>query len=402
MRIGMMVDTYKPHISGITNYISLNKRYLEQAGHEVFVFTFGDEDYPDDELNVIRSPGLHLFDTGMYFNVRHSRKAYNLMRTMDLIHVHHPFTSGALSISFCRPRGIPVIFTNHTRYDLYVQAYLPGVADLVSGTFVQTYLPIFCRSCDLVISPSEGMRRVLARMGVEGPVDVIPNGVDLNPFRQPSAAQDRARFGFKPNDVILIYSGRLGPEKNLQFLLRSFAGTAQAYDHVGLVLVGEGPERENLQDQVLQRGLKDRVHFTGMVPYSEMPCYLAMADAFVTASVTEVHPLSVIEAMAAGLPVLGIQSPGVGDTVEDGKTGFISPEEDLAAFTARMVRLVIDHENRKTMAAHARQAAENYAIEKTVQLILQRYQKVIEQASPRKNNLRARTYRFLDRVGRVR
>jgi 1,2-diacylglycerol 3-alpha-glucosyltransferase len=402
MRIGMMVDTYKPHISGVTNYISLNKRYLEQTGHEVFVFTFGDEDYPDEEPNVIRSPGVPLFDTGMYINVRHGRKAYNLMRTMDLIHVHHPFTSGALSISFCRPRGIPVVFTNHTRYDLYVQAYLSGVADLVSGTFVQTYLPIFCRSCDLVISPSEGMRRVLVRMGVEVPIEVIPNGVDLNPFRQPAAPQERARFGFRPDDVILIYTGRLGPEKNLQFLLRSFAGTAQAYEHVGLVLVGEGPERDNLQDQVLQRGLKDRVHFTGMVPYSEMPCYLAMADAFVTASVTEVHPLSVIEAMAAGLPVLGIQSPGVGDTIEDGKTGFLSPEEDLAAFTARMMRLVIDHENRKVMASRAREAAENYAVEKTVQLVLKRYKEVIEKAAPRKNDLRARTYRFLDRVGRVR
>ena len=171
---------------------------------------------------------------------------------------------------------------------------------------------------------------------------------------------------------------------------------------MGLVLVGDGPERDNLQDLVLHRNLKERVHFTGMVPYDEMPCYLAMADAFVTASVTEVHPLSVIEAMAAGLPVLGIQSPGVGDTVEDGKTGFLSPEEDLAAFTARMVRLVIDHETRHAMATQARQAAENYAIEKTVQLILERYQKVIEKAAHRKNNLRTRTYRFLDRVGRVR
>jgi len=398
----MMVDTYKPHISGITNYISLNKRYLEQAGHEVFVFTFGDEDYPDDESNVIRSPGLPLWDTGMYINVRHSRKAYNLMRTMNIAHVHHPFTSGALSMSFYRPRGIPVIFTNHTRYDLYAQAYLPGVADLVSVPFVQTYLPIFCRSCDLVISPSAGMRQVLVQMGVEVPIAVVPNGVDLRPFRQPFQPQDRASLGFGPDDVILIYTGRLGPEKNLQFLLRSFAGTAQAYDHVGLVLVGDGPERDNLQDQVLQRGLKKRVHFAGLVPYSEMPDYLAMADAFVTASVTEVHPLSVIEAMAAGLPVLGIQSPGVGDMVEDGKTGFLSPEEDLAAFTARMVRLVIDHETRHTMASQAHQAAENYAIENTVPLILERYQKVVEKAAHRKNDLRTRTYRFMDRVWRAR
>ena len=64
MRIGMMADTYKPHISGITNYIELNKRMLEEAGHEVYVFTFGNTDYEDDERHVVRSPGLPLTDTG--------------------------------------------------------------------------------------------------------------------------------------------------------------------------------------------------------------------------------------------------------------------------------------------------------------------------------------------------
>ena len=97
MRIGMMADVYKPHVSGVTNYISLNKEYLENAGHEVFVFTFGDEDYHDEETNIIRSPGLPLVDTGYYLSLRHNQQAQKQLRKMDVVHVHHPFLSGNLT-----------------------------------------------------------------------------------------------------------------------------------------------------------------------------------------------------------------------------------------------------------------------------------------------------------------
>jgi len=209
---------------------------------------------------------------------------------------------------------------------------------------------------------------------------------------------DRERLGFSPDDIVLIYTGRISPEKNLPFLLRSFAGTARAYDHVCMLLVGGGSELDNLKDRVKHMGLAERVRFTGMRPYEELPGYLAMADAFVTASVTEVHPLSVIEALASGLPVLGIQSPGVGDTVEDGVTGFIVPEEDLAAFTAKMVRLVTDHELRQEMSEQASLAAAKYAIENTTQMMVERYQSVLTKTAARKRNFRTRMIRFFDNL----
>ena len=117
MRIGMMADTYKPHISGITTYIALNKQELEKAGHEVFVFTFGDDDYKDKETNVIRSRGVPIVDTGYYLNFGYKREARKLLKTMDIVHLHHPFLSGSIGLRICRPRGIPLVFTNHTRYD---------------------------------------------------------------------------------------------------------------------------------------------------------------------------------------------------------------------------------------------------------------------------------------------
>lgn len=397
MRIGMMADIYKPHISGVTNYIALNKKYFEKLGHEVFVFTFKakDQEYLDDETNVYRSIGIPLFDFGFSLNLRYSNETRKLLQTMDIAHVHHPFISGTLTVNYCRRRGIPVVFTNHTRYDLYAQAYLPAITGIFSETALEAFMPTFCRSVDIVIAPSAGMRDVLRTYGIDSEIIVIPNGVDLEPFREITEKQERASWGFGDDVTLLIYVGRLGPEKNIPFLLRSFAGVCQAFDNIGLLLVGEGPDEKNLKDMVRYMGLEERVQFTGLVPYEMLPGYLAMADAFVTASVTEVHPLSVIEAMASGLPVLGIRSPGVGDTIVDGSTGFLTQQEDLASFTAKMVRMVTDSEKRKAMGKQARTASERYSIERTSLQMLECYENVIEASADRKRSFRVRINRIM-------
>ncbi len=398
MRIGMLADAYKPYISGVTNVIDLSKRYLESQGHEVFVFTFGDDSYEDDEINIIRSPGLPLVDTGFYLNVRYNRASRNILRTMDIVNVHHPFLSGRLALWYCKPRGIPIVFTNHTRYDLYAKAYIPFLPAGVGETFLKTYFPGFCDSVDMVVAPSMGLKKVLQRVGVDAQIEVVPNGVDISPFRGDIVPIDRAEFGFRDEDVLLIYAGRLGPEKNLPFLLRAFNGAAQAYENLCLLVVGDGPERENLEDRVSLTPITDRVHFTGFVNYNQIPNYLAVADIFVTASVTEVHPLSVIEAMGAGLPVLGIESPGVADTVNDGEDGYIVPEEDLAAFTAKMVRLATDADMRNKMSVKARETSELYDYRRTNQLMLELYQHVVENTTGRRRSVRARWIRFWDQL----
>ena len=395
MRIGMMVDVYKPHISGITNYVSLNKRTLEQAGHEVYIFTFGDLDHADDETRVVRSPGFPIVDTGYYLNFSHSRKVKTLIQSMDLVHVHHPFLSGRLALHYCRPMRIPVVFTNHTRYDLYAQTYLPLLPEGVSETFLQAYLPPFCAGVDLVISPSAGMAGVLRSLGVNSPIEIVPNGVELKRYHQ--ACDDcRTEFGFTENDILLVYSGRLAPEKNLGFLLHAFAGTSEAVDHLHLLLLGSGPEEENLKMLAAELGINKQVHFTGMIEYHDIPRYLAMCDLFVTASVTEVHPLSVIEAMASGLPVVGVRSVGVGDTVEDGMTGFLS-SNNQAAFTAKLTRLCIEKSIRKKMGAAARKASEKYAIERTTRTMLSHYEHLVSDAGHRQHGIRYRLRSLLER-----
>ena len=161
----MLVDAYKPYISGVTNFVALNKSQLEKMGHEVFVFTFGRNPEPDDETNVIRSTGIPLGRTGFFLGLGYSATARRLMQTMDVLHVHHPFLSGQMAIRYRRAKHIPIVFTNHTRYDLYAQVYLRFIPHSLMSWFLRLYLPRFYRVCDQVIAPSEGARQFMLGLG---------------------------------------------------------------------------------------------------------------------------------------------------------------------------------------------------------------------------------------------
>jgi len=395
MRIGMMGDAYKPKVSGVTMHISLTSRALTAAGHDVRIFTLGQEADADDEPYVVRSPGVPLADSGFYLGLRYTKAARHLLQSMDVIHVHHPFLSGRLALRYARPVNKPVIFTNHSRYDLMAHAYLPLVPEEVSETLLQTYLPAFCRQVDLIIVPSASVRVLLHDLGVQEDIEVIPNGVDLRPFAQ-ARALPRQELGFSEKDVLLTYVGRLGPEKNLMLLLRAFAGAQAAFPEAALLIVGDGPEREDLEERTRHARLESRVRFVGQVDYPALPKYLAACDAFVTASVSEVHPLSVIEALASGLPVVGTRSPGIQDTVEDGVTGYLAAN-DIAAYTAKLSRLLADPAGRKRMSEQARRASEQYAIERTTGLLLEQYERAVRQGPRRREtNWRVLWHRLTD------
>jgi glycosyltransferase involved in cell wall biosynthesis len=373
-------------LSGVTNYIETNKRYLEQAGHEVYVFTMGATDFSDDEPNIIRSPGLPMTETGFHLNFFYSRSAKALLQTMDIAHVHHPFLSGTLALRYCQPKNIPIVFTNHTRYDLYMQAYAPALPDALGVGFLEAFMPTFCEAMDLVISPSSGMADILRQLKVESPITVLPNGVDVQRFMKAKQPLEREEFGFREQDILLIYAGRVAPEKNLPLLIDAFAGVAQAVENVRLLILGNGPALDEVQKKAGESSASQRIQFVGRVDYEQVPPYLAMCDAFVTASVSEVHPLSVIEGMATGLPVLGIRSPGVSDTVEHGVTGLLS-DNNIAAFTAQLTRLCLQPDLRRQMGEAARKASRRYDIRKTAPAVAEYYKSTIREHRPKERGL---------------
>ncbi len=373
MRIGFFADMYLPHVSGVTNHIRLYKRRFEDLGHEVFVFTFGDLDYADAEPNVIRSPGLPWGETGWRIALALSREARELAETLDIIHVHHPFQSGRMAAPIAKHCGIPLAFTNHTRYDLYSDEYAAFVPRAARYAYLRASLGSFVRRCDLVVAPAASIADWLRKFADFGGATVIPNGVDTSAFANPAAPVTRAALGFAPDDVVFCYAGRLGPEKSTPWLAEEFAAAAADSPRARLLVVGDGPSRAEACDTIDRAGLAGRARFTGMVPYERMPDYEAAADVFVTGSTTEVHPLVVLEAMAAGLAVVAVSSPGIADTVVDGESGLLAAAPTRGALSERITRLACDDELRTRLAAGARAASASYSLDRTADVLLAAY-----------------------------
>ncbi len=372
----MFADMYKPHISGVTNCIALHKRRLEELDHEVYVFTFGNRDFADDEPNVVRSWGLEVGETGYQFGIDYCATARQLIPTLDIAHVHHPFVSGRLALKYCEPAGVPVVFTNHTRYDLYSDAYAWFLPRKMRMSYLRSYLTDFAEEVDLVIAPSPGVAEWLDSFGVTAKATVVPNAIDTAPFANPSEPLTKADIGMPDDATVMVYLGRVGREKNIEMLTDAFADAAARCPDLHLLVLGDGPERDDAEKGLRKRGLGDRAVFAGATPYQRVPDHLAACDFFATASVSEVHPLVVLEAAAAGLPTVGIHSPGVGDIVVDRVSGLLC--ESGAGELARCLEaMACDEDLRQRMSAGAREEAARYDIRVLAEEMLDRYREVI-------------------------
>lgn len=380
MRIGLFVDMYLPHVSGVTNHVALYKRRWESLGHEVYLFTFGDTSHADAEPNVVRTRGLAWGRTGWRFSPTFSAKARALIPTLDVAHVHHPFQSGRLVLPLCRRHGIPLVFTNHTRYDLYSDEYARFVPRDARHAFIKHQLGSFARACDLVIAPSASIATWLGDYCGYADAEAIPNGIDVERFSRPASPVPRAELGFSDSDIVFCYAGRLGPEKNTPMLVSEFARVCSEQPDARLLVIGDGPARAEAEKSLGELGCSARARFLGMQPYDRLPDLEAAADVFVTASVSEVHPLVVLEAMAAGLPVAAIHSPGISDTVEDGVSGLLAQHPRPGELAARMGALAADPALRSRLASGARDAAGRYSLERTADRVLAQFESLASRA----------------------
>jgi glycosyltransferase involved in cell wall biosynthesis len=378
VRIALLTDIYKPSTNGIVHHVALLKQCLEAWGETVWLFVPSSKEYEDDEPNLIRIPGIPLADTGYHLSLTLPRRARELLRKMDILHAHHPFVSGSFGLYAANRYKIPLVFTNHTRFDLYVKQYLKLLPETVSDTALQTYFHSFSQGCDALIAPSEGMAEVMQTWGTMGKIVVIPNGVETERFANPTRRMTRAELGLPDDAVIALYVGRMSGEKSLDRLLQIFRYIADEDASVYLVLVGDGPDLEELRRLALELGIYERVRFTGGVPYAKMPEYMGAGDFFVSASFREVHPLTYIEAAAANLPALGIRSPGIADIIKDGETGLLAENNDLS-FGLRFLQLAQDAELRHCLGKQAGDLARTLSVENNARRLLELYRELCSQ-----------------------
>jgi glycosyltransferase involved in cell wall biosynthesis len=220
----------------------------------------------------------------------------------------------------------------------------------------------YLERCQRIVVPSESALALIgeAYPKVVGRLAVIPTPVDLRAYEHLDPMPIRARYRLEGNFTFVVVT-RLALEKGLRALLRAFALLLKKRPEARLLIVGDGPLYGHLVEQTEALGIANQVVFAEAVPFEQVPQYLAAGDAFVYASLNETQGLAVAEAMAAGLPVVAMDAPGVRDTITDGVSGLLTPPEEVA-LAEGMCRLMDDSSLRARLSAGARAAAVRYAV----------------------------------------
>lgn len=385
MRIAMFTNNYKPVVGGIVVSIDLFRRGLIGAGHEVHIVTPEYQDYEDEEPYVYRVPALDL-PGGLSGSLPLPLKAF-ITTTIEgikpmVIHSHQPYVMGDVAAGIAADMDVPLIWTFHTRYDKNVKEYVPVAPELATSV-INGIIERYMEKCAHVIAPTESIRDFIHRhYDSQAPVSVVPTPIDLSAYTALEPQRVRARLG--PEDAkILMYVGRLAIEKNLDFLVRAFARIVAECPPARLVFVGAGIAEDDLRQMSRGLGLAERVVFTGAVDHDEVPHYTAAADLFVFASLTDTQGLVLMEAMAAGTPVVAVEAPGPVDVLSQGGGILVPHDED--AFVEAVCRLLTRTNRLREMGEEARHAMQRYAIPEATQRLLAVYEAGIERHAQAKS-----------------
>jgi glycosyltransferase involved in cell wall biosynthesis len=279
--------------------------------------------------------------------------------------------------------NLPVIFTYHTQYERYAH-YLP-FNEMMVGEVAQQVGWKFANCCDAVIAPSSDIREMLLERGVTTEIRVIPTGVELARFKNVEKGFLRQRFGIGADETILLFVSRLAHEKNVGFLIESFAAMASKIPDSKLVLVGEGDAEEDLKKQAAEVGLNERIVFAGRLDGPDVVSAYVDADLFVFASTSETQGMVVLESMAAGCPVVAVDAPGVRDVVVEGETGFLLEEGDVEGFATRMVEILTDSDLHTKFREGALTKARTLSLARTSRRVESLYKHVLLHRRPRRD-----------------
>lgn len=376
MRIAVFSDSYLPYRSGVVRSVETFAKELKQAGHKIFIFAprYGPDEQEEDVFRFpsVRAPNFKEFAVALPW-------APGLKQTLrrwqvDLVHVHSPFLVGGLGARAARSLGLPLVFTYHTLYEQYVH-YFP-LAPRMARWLVRRYTIHFANRCDAVIAPTQEIASFLRRNGVKARLETIPTGIVLEDYQEADPLWLRRRTGLGEENVILLYVGRLGKEKNVDFLLRSFARLRREAPFAHLVLVGSGPWENFLRQELNRLGIEEAVHFLGAFPFNEMPQIYKGADIFVFASTTETQGLVIAEAKAAGLPVVAVAAYGVKEMVHHGRDGFLVPSDE-EVFAATVKEIIFNKDLRRQLGANGRENARNLSSSAMAKRLIALYQELI-------------------------
>lgn len=391
MKIGIFTDAYEPHISGVTTSIKMLKTALEKMHHEVFIVTANLDNNKfiyDDKNRIIYLPGIK---TGIYetkLTGIYSKKAMKIIKNwhLDVIHSQTEFGIGYFSRIVAKKLNLPIVHTYHTLYEDYVHYVTHGHFNNLAKKLAIKITKYYCeKKCDELIVPTDKIKDLfINKYNISQPINVIPTGIDIDKFKltqniKKEIENIKKKYKIKDTDFIIGSVGRIAPEKSFDKLLYNIKEMIKVNTNIKVMLVGGGPDLDNLKELTKKLHLEDYVIFTDKVNYDLVPAYFNTFNVIVSFSKTETQGLTIIEGLAASKPTICIEDDSFKAMIEQNYNGYLFKNDN--EFKDYIFKLMNDKKLYKDMSTNARNSTYKYSKEVFASEVLKVYHKAIEKKS---------------------
>ena len=383
MNICMFTNTYLPHVGGVARSVQFFAEDLMGMGHRVLVVapTFPENTEPGrGRPSVVRVPAIQQFN-GSDFSVRIPLPLYIDQEieqfVPDIVHSHHPFLLGDAAVRVARKRNLPLVFTHHTLYEQYTH-YVPVDSEALIG-FVVRLSTLYANLCCQVVAPSRSIARLLSERGVTRPIEEVPTGVDIDFFADGNGEKFRREIGLPHDALVVGHLGRLAPEKNLVYLAEAVAIFMTKAPTAHFLVIGDGPSRSEIKRIFVKRQLEDRLHLAGKATGDRLRDAYGAMDLFVFSSTSETQGMVLVEAMAAGKPVIALDASGSREVIRDKENGRLLPEKASPAdFAAALWQFQSEPGLKEMWTSEARRTAQQFSRAVCAQKMENLYRAVID------------------------
>lgn len=300
----------------------------------------------------------------------------------DIIHIHNPFGIGQAALAAAKKFKIPALATNHLLPENLLN-FIARLRFIEKSKILQKinwfFIVDFHNHCNFVTSPTQTAVNLLVDNGLKTKARAVSNGVNLKKFRpaNPGTANYlRQRWSMGPGPVVL-YTGRISGEKNLDVLVKAFALVVQKIPRAQLMLGGAGREEENLLKLAKKLNVREKVFVSGFLAPKDFPHLYHLGAVFVISSTAELQSIVTMEAMASGLPAIGVNKYALPELIQKDKNGFIFRPGDYKTLASQIVKILQNEKLRKKMSRESLKIIKKHAFENTVAEYEKLYLKLI-------------------------